>query len=47
MKTSVFQFRELGKAQAMGELAGLFKLIAEEAAGSSSARTSPEPMPQI
>ncbi|MFR3457652.1 MAG: FAD-dependent oxidoreductase [Bilophila wadsworthia] len=24
VKTSVFQFRELGKAQAMGELAGLF-----------------------
>lgn len=33
VKTSVFQFRELGKAQAMGELAGLFKLIVEEGSG--------------
>lgn len=33
VKTSVFQFRELGKAQAMGELAGLFKLVAEEGSG--------------
>lgn len=29
----VFQFRELGKAQAMGELAGLFKLVVEEGSG--------------
>ena len=33
LKTSVFQFRELGKAQAMGELAGLFKLVVEEGSG--------------
>ena len=33
VKTSVFQFRELGKAQAMGELAGLFKLVVEEGSG--------------
>jgi dihydrolipoamide dehydrogenase len=31
VKTSVF--RELGKAQAMGELAGLFKLVVEEGSG--------------
>ncbi len=30
VKCSVFQFRELGKAQAMGNLAGLFKLVADE-----------------
>lgn len=28
-KTSVFQMRELGKAQAMNELAGLFKIVAD------------------
>jgi hypothetical protein len=28
-----FQFRELGKAQAMGELPGVFKLIADKADG--------------
>ncbi len=33
VKTAVFQMRELGKAQAMGEPAGLFKLIAEEGSG--------------
>ena len=33
VKTSVFLFRELGKAQAMGELAGLFKLVVEEGSG--------------
>ena len=31
VRTAVFQFRELGKAQAMGALAGLFKIVAEEA----------------
>lgn len=30
---SLFQFRELGKAQAMGELAGVFKLVADRATG--------------
>ncbi len=29
----VFQFRELGKAQAMGELPGLFKIVAEKGSG--------------
>ncbi len=33
VKTSVVQFRELGKAQAMGALAGMFKLIIEESSG--------------
>ncbi len=33
VKTSLFQMRELGKAQAMGEPAGLFKLICEENSG--------------
>ena len=32
-RSAVFQFRELGKAQAMGELAGLFKLVVEEGSG--------------
>ena len=31
--TSAFQVRELGKAQAMGELAGVFKLVADKATG--------------
>ena len=31
--TSEFQFRELGKAQAMGELPGVFKLVADKATG--------------
>ena len=31
--TSEFQFRELGKAQAMGELPGVFKLVANRADG--------------
>jgi dihydrolipoamide dehydrogenase len=31
--TSEFQFRELGKAQAMGELPGMFKLVADKATG--------------
>lgn len=30
---SVFQFRELGKAQAMNELPGLFKIVAEKGSG--------------
>lgn len=30
---SEFQFRELGKAQAMGELPGVFKLVADKATG--------------
>jgi len=30
---SQFQFRELGKAQAMGELPGVFKLVADKATG--------------
>ena len=29
-RSAVFQFRELGKAQAMGALSGLFKIVAEE-----------------
>lgn len=33
VRTAVFQFRELGKAQAMGALAGLFKIVAEEGTG--------------
>ena len=33
VKTAVVQFRELGKAQAMGELAGLFKLVTDGATG--------------
>ena len=33
VRTATFQMRELGKAQAMGELAGLFKLIVEEGSG--------------
>ena len=31
--TSEFQFRELGKAQAMGELPGVFKLVADKESG--------------
>ncbi|MBP3730918.1 MAG: dihydrolipoyl dehydrogenase [Mailhella sp.] len=31
--TSEFQFRELGKAQAMGELPGVFKLVADKSSG--------------
>lgn len=42
----LFQFRELGKAQAMGELPGVFKLVADKATASSWGRTSPEPMPR-
>lgn len=30
---ALFQFRELGKAQAMGELPGVFKLVADKATG--------------
>lgn len=33
VRTAVFQFRELGKAQAMGALSGLFKIVAEEDTG--------------
>ena len=33
VRTSIFQFRELGKAQAMGELAGVFKLICDAKTG--------------
>ena len=33
VRTATFQMRELGKAQAMGELAGLFKLVVEEGSG--------------
>lgn len=33
VQTSEFQFRELGKAQAMGELPGVFKLVADKASG--------------
>lgn len=33
VRTQIFQFRELGKAQAMGELPGLFKLVCEEGSG--------------
>ncbi|MBR5734782.1 MAG: NAD(P)/FAD-dependent oxidoreductase, partial [Desulfovibrionaceae bacterium] len=33
VKATVLQTRELGKAQAMGELAGFFKLITEEGTG--------------
>lgn len=33
VRAQVFQFRELGKAQAMGELPGMFKLICEEGSG--------------
>ena len=32
-RSSLFQFRELGKAQAMGELPGLFKLVCEAESG--------------
>ncbi|WBF66227.1 dihydrolipoyl dehydrogenase [Desulfovibrio subterraneus] len=32
-RSQVFQFRELGKAQAMGELPGMFKLICEKNSG--------------
>lgn len=32
-RTAVFHLRELGKAQAMGALAGLFKIVAEEGSG--------------
>ena len=32
-RSAVFQFRELGKAQAMGALSGLFKIVAEEGTG--------------
>ena len=32
-RSVVFQFRELGKAQAMGALSGLFKIVAEEGTG--------------
>lgn len=33
VRSQVFQFRELGKAQAMGELAGMFKVICEKESG--------------
>ncbi|BAV91957.1 dihydrolipoyl dehydrogenase [Candidatus Desulfovibrio trichonymphae] len=33
VRSSLFQFRELGKAHAMGELPGLFKLVCEESSG--------------
>jgi dihydrolipoamide dehydrogenase len=33
VRSSLFQFRELGKAQAMGEIAGLFKLVCEQGSG--------------
>ncbi len=33
VRTALFQFRELGKAQAMGELAGVFKLICDADSG--------------
>lgn len=33
VRCQVFQFRELGKAQAMGELPGMFKLVCEEGSG--------------
>ena len=33
VRSAVFQFRELGKAQAMGALSGLFKIVAEEGTG--------------
>lgn len=33
VRSSLFQFRELGKAQAMGELPGLFKLVCEAESG--------------
>ena len=33
VRTAVFQLRELGKAQAMGALAGLFKIVVEEDTG--------------
>lgn len=33
VRSSLFQFRELGKAQAMGELPGLFKLVCEADSG--------------
>lgn len=32
-RSSLFQFRELGKAQAMGELPGFFKLVCERSGG--------------
>ena len=32
-RSAVFQFRELGKAQAMSALSGLFKIVAEEGTG--------------
>ena len=33
VKCALFQMRELGKAQAMGELAGFFKIVTEEGSG--------------
>lgn len=33
VRSKTFQFRELGKAQAMGELPGMFKLVCEEGSG--------------
>ena len=33
IRSQLFQFRELGKAQAMGELAGMFKIICERESG--------------
>ncbi|MDR0338945.1 MAG: dihydrolipoyl dehydrogenase [Desulfovibrio sp.] len=33
VRCAAFQFRELGKAQAMGELPGMFKLVCEEGTG--------------
>lgn len=33
VRSQVFQFRELGKAQAMGELPGMFKIICEKESG--------------
>ena len=33
VRASLFQFRELGKAQAMGELPGIFKLVCEAESG--------------
>lgn len=47
MRTATFQMRELGKAQAMSELPGMFKIVSDGATARCSAYISPGPMPRI
>lgn len=47
VRTATFQMRELGKAQAMSELPGMFKIVSDGATARCSAYISPGPMPRI